>query len=152
MTPKLITNKVKALLAASTALKFTINGVATQTPVFTGVDGPDFVFDNGLPFIAINPAGNALIRKRQGDVEELRLSLLLTGYLPVRDREDSIVGTATYPGIYDLEAGIKSGLNAYYPALDGVALHFEMTTFEYSVSGDGLGRMVGVELRVDYRA
>ena len=151
MTPKLITAKVVSILGAAAALKFTINEVAVQTEIFTGVDGPDFVFDDGLPFIAVNPAQNVLTLKRQGDVEERRLTLLLTGYLPVRDRADSINGTASYPGIYDFEAGIKTALAVYYPTLDGTALHFEHTTFEYSVSGDGNGRIVGIELRVDYR-
>ena len=151
MTPKAIAQKVVTLLGASAHLKLTINGVATQTPVLTGIDGPDFVFDNSLPYIVMTPAANPLIRKLQGDVAENRLTLMLYGYIPVRDRQISVFGETAFPGVFDIEAGIKAALTAYYPSLDGTALHFTMSATGYGVHAEGTGRIVEIELAIDYR-
>ncbi len=152
MNAENIAKKVKAVLVASTDLKFKFgDGDDIQVSVFMGVDAADQIFDTGLPYIAINPGQNPLLTQTDGDVGTYQFSLLLTGYLPVRHKEDSVLGASNHPGILGFESKIKKALSPQWPTMDGNCLNFTISTFDYAPSGTEVGRDVGIELQFTYR-
>ncbi len=152
MTPQAITEEIRDILSEAESLTFEVDDVDIETAVLVGVEENDHLFDDGKPLIIIVPSQNVLVGEVAGNVATYNLSLLITGHLPVRDRSKSVLGSSDgYPGIYELEAGIKSALSATWPSLNGEAVTFTMTTFGYEVSGEGTGRVVGIEVVATYR-
>ncbi len=152
MTPQAITEEILDILSEAESLTFEVDGEDIETAVMVGIEEADHLFDNGKPFVLINPGQNVLVGEVAGNVATYNLSLLLTGYLPVRDRANSVLGSEDgYPGIFELEAGIKAALSETWPSLNGEAVTFTLTTFEYGVAGHGVGRVVGMEVVATYR-
>jgi hypothetical protein len=109
------------------------------------------IYGDSYPCIVLETVADRLVSVIEGNVQENNLVIQIIPAILIRDREKALIGDATFKGILDFIADIKSALRPVYPSLGRTCLYFNLGVPDIADFPDMTGKYAVMEMNVVYR-